>query len=275
MSQIIDIFSYSGEEDILEMRLNILKDIVDYFIIVEAGKSQSDKIKPRYFLENREKFKEFQDKIILLEIEDSELPSNISNSWNIEHFHRNYGILGLDSVPNIKENSYILLNDLDEIPNPEIVKLAIDYIKLGEPIIAIEQFFHAYKLDLIASDRYWIGTCITTVGSLKNQTLQNIRQNKDYYPNLFGGNHLSYIYENVGEGIRRKAEFCIEPPEKSRISSAAAIQEVFDNYKINNLFYFIHSEDLSRKQTKFHQCDISILPQYIQDNKSKYHKLFL
>ena len=56
---IYDVFTFSGEKEILDIRLNILKDYVDGFIIVECPISFSGKIKPLYFPELQDKYKEF------------------------------------------------------------------------------------------------------------------------------------------------------------------------------------------------------------------------
>ena len=36
--RIIDGFTYFQEDDLLEIRLNVLKDVVDYFVIVEGNR---------------------------------------------------------------------------------------------------------------------------------------------------------------------------------------------------------------------------------------------
>ena len=46
---IYDCFPFNNELDILEIRLNILNDVVDKFILVEASKTQSLLDKPFYF----------------------------------------------------------------------------------------------------------------------------------------------------------------------------------------------------------------------------------
>ncbi|MEK6883085.1 MAG: DUF3431 domain-containing protein, partial [Nanoarchaeota archaeon] len=68
--KIYDIFTYNGEADILEIRLNILKDSVDQFIIVEAPTTFSGLKKPLYFEEQKERFAPFLDKIKYFVIDD-------------------------------------------------------------------------------------------------------------------------------------------------------------------------------------------------------------
>ena len=51
-----DCFSFFNELDLLEIRLNVLKDAVDKFVLVEAGETHSGKPKPLYFKENEARF---------------------------------------------------------------------------------------------------------------------------------------------------------------------------------------------------------------------------
>ena len=62
--KIYDCFNFFNELDLLEIRLNTLKDSVDYFVIVESNVTHSGQFKPLYYEENKERFKSFEDKII-------------------------------------------------------------------------------------------------------------------------------------------------------------------------------------------------------------------
>ena len=50
---IVDCFPFFNELDLLEIRLNILKDVVDKFVLVEASKTQTKLDKPFYFEDNK------------------------------------------------------------------------------------------------------------------------------------------------------------------------------------------------------------------------------
>ena len=62
--KIFDVFTFYNELDLLELRMNILGDSVDYFVINEANITFTGKPKPLYFAENRKRFKKWEDKII-------------------------------------------------------------------------------------------------------------------------------------------------------------------------------------------------------------------
>jgi beta-1,4-mannosyl-glycoprotein beta-1,4-N-acetylglucosaminyltransferase len=61
---VVDAFPFHDELDILECRLVELYDAVDWFVLVEADVTHQDRAKPSYYMENRERFAAWADKII-------------------------------------------------------------------------------------------------------------------------------------------------------------------------------------------------------------------
>ena len=59
---IYDCFQYFDEDHIVDLRLNILNQYVDYFVISESTKTHQGKIKKLNF--DLEKFSKFKEKII-------------------------------------------------------------------------------------------------------------------------------------------------------------------------------------------------------------------
>ena len=62
--KIIDCFIFYNELDLLTYRLNLLNNIVDYFIIVESTHTFIGKEKICFFSENKHLFENFTNKII-------------------------------------------------------------------------------------------------------------------------------------------------------------------------------------------------------------------
>ena len=84
MAKIYDCFNFFNELDILELRLNILYDYVDYFVIVESSVTHSGQPKPFYLEENKERFAKFWDKIIIFKVVDT--PEDFVNLPNTGFF---------------------------------------------------------------------------------------------------------------------------------------------------------------------------------------------
>ncbi|MEK6884570.1 MAG: hypothetical protein AABY22_33365 [Nanoarchaeota archaeon] len=122
---IYDLTMYSGERDILEIRLETLKDCIDKFIIIESNFSHTLIKKPLFFEEERLFFDKFKDKIIYV-VKDSHHQNSFYNDWEAR-LHL------LDSIPNPKYDDIIHHSDNDEIGNPD--KLSEVIKNLSKPVV--------------------------------------------------------------------------------------------------------------------------------------------
>lgn len=116
---IYDCFSFFNELDLLEIRLNVLKDVVDRFVLVEATVTHTGKPKPLYFSESSSRFEEFKDKIIHIVVDDFSLADSFATererAWARENIQRNAIVKGLTEA---KPDDVVIISDLDEIPSP-------------------------------------------------------------------------------------------------------------------------------------------------------------
>ena len=71
ISMVYDSFQFFNELDILLLRMHILNDVVDRFVISESTVTFSGDAKPLFYEENKEMFKEFQHKIIHNVVDDT------------------------------------------------------------------------------------------------------------------------------------------------------------------------------------------------------------
>lgn len=62
--KVLDAVLMSTELDLLEIRLNELDSVVDYFLIVESNATFTGLPKDTYFRNNRSRFAKFEDKIV-------------------------------------------------------------------------------------------------------------------------------------------------------------------------------------------------------------------
>ncbi|MBO7298972.1 MAG: hypothetical protein J6V41_04055 [Kiritimatiellae bacterium] len=147
---IYDCFSFFNELDILELRLETLAPVVDYFVIVEADKTHAGAAKPLVFEQNKERFAKYLPKIIYAQ---SPIPENISNPWAIENIQRNY----ISDVvkQHAKPGDTILISDLDELPRPELVK---QYSGTNEVLSFNTDYYCYYINSQNYYQRNWLGT---------------------------------------------------------------------------------------------------------------------
>ena len=98
---IYDCFSYWDEDLLLDLRLNILDNYVDYFVIVEGNKTwQNNPKKLRFEID---KFKKFKNKIIYVPV--TNLPDG-EDPYLRENYQRNAIVNGLN---NAKDNDLIII----------------------------------------------------------------------------------------------------------------------------------------------------------------------
>ena len=166
--KIYDCFSYWDEDLLLDLRLNILDNYVDYFVIVEGNKTwQNNNKKLRFNVNNFSKFKK---KIIYIPVED--MPDG-NNPYLRENFQRNCISRGLK---NCNEDDLIIISDLDEIPNPEVIKNFQTKMRYA----VFKQMHFYYKLNLKSKENpYWYGSRICIKKYLKSpQWLRHLKFKK-------------------------------------------------------------------------------------------------
>lgn len=153
---IYDCFSFYNELDLLEMRLNILKDVVDKFVLAEATVTHTGQPKPLYYEENKSRFAKFADRIIHIVVDDFPDPPDgytlRQASWMRENWQRNALSRGLVDA---KPGDEILISDVDEIPSPEAVNRALN----SHGIVQFNQLFLNFYVNYVNYIRpYWPGT---------------------------------------------------------------------------------------------------------------------
>ena len=188
---------FMNELELLELRLMTLYDHVDYFVLVEAGMTHSCTPKPLHFEENKEMFAKYMDKIVHIKVET--LP--YTGSWANENYNRELlmrGILTADP------DDYIMVSDIDEIPNPVVLK---DAVNKNLDFFVLQQKLFYYYVNCLQK-QLWSGPVITK-RRLMTSTQQMRRQRgslKNLLPN--GGWHYSYVggIERIKNKIQSYAE---------------------------------------------------------------------
>lgn len=176
--KIFDCFCYFNEDMLLGVRLALLWDVVDTFVIVESKWTHSGQSKPLYF--NISKFKKYESKIRYVISEDC--PGGAVDFWVNENHQRNQICKGLtDAV----DQDWILISDLDEIPNPVSINTYNPSSLRGD----FEQEYFAYffnnKLVEPKNDSKWLGSKITTYKTFRgffNNRATNVRSYKSSGP---------------------------------------------------------------------------------------------
>ena len=149
--KIIDCFIFYNELNMLEYRLNLLWNVVDFFVICEASRTFIGNVKEYYLDDNR--FLLYKSKIIQIKMDLPYTNPDISKNeqWLNELSQRDNLYQGVDYLfknNKITRNDLIIINDVDEIPDPN----TLIYLSKQKPIQALftlVQKYHSYNLETI------------------------------------------------------------------------------------------------------------------------------
>ena len=142
---LIDCFPMFNEINMLRFRLNLLKDVVDKTVIVEANSTFSGKPKPLHFEQNRHLFKDYDIEHVVVSLPDQADP------WTRERIQRNAIKIGLDRVQPYPHD-HVIISDLDELPDPETLKHIKESQMVG--MVALEQDLYYYHLECRAKGKW-------------------------------------------------------------------------------------------------------------------------
>ena len=111
--KIYDCITFFDNSFMFDLRYNILKDKVDYFVICESRFDHRGNPKKINFIKS-EKYENKKIKHFILE---NPFPKNTS-VWENQAIQREFL---LESLSFVEPNDYIFFSDPDEIPRPEIL----------------------------------------------------------------------------------------------------------------------------------------------------------
>jgi beta-1,4-mannosyl-glycoprotein beta-1,4-N-acetylglucosaminyltransferase len=283
---------FFDEEMLLDIRLNTLDKFVDKFVIVESPYTHSGKEKKLVFDIN--KYSRFKKKINYIitkdipegieQISKDDSPVNITNkeimnALRRENFQRNEISKGLI---NSNDNDWIIISDLDEIPNLN----NINFRSIKEKIIFFRQKVFYYKLNLELKALRWIGSKACKKKNLKSpQWLRNVKDkiypkwrldiilSKKRYNDVFfvenGGWHFSFVKKP--EDIEKKLksylhhrEYDLDPLGIENIKNLIKSKAVIYDHRVDQTEYKFGGGQ------KLEKIDIKFLPEYIFNQKEKY-----
>jgi beta-1,4-mannosyl-glycoprotein beta-1,4-N-acetylglucosaminyltransferase len=199
--KIIDCFIFYNELELLTYRLNLLNNVVDYFVIVESRHTFTGREKKLYFDENKELFVNFKEKIIHIIVEDfpykyPNINFNNKEQWKNEYFQRDAISRGIDSIHMLNDDDLIIISDLDEIPDPS----TMECIKRGDIRVELSKFemdFYYYNLNTKFSDKWYLSKIISYKVFKENNKKCSYFRGLDGVIIKNGGWHLSYFGDST------------------------------------------------------------------------------
>ena len=261
---IYDCFQYFNEDHIVDLRLNILNEYVDYFVISESTRNHQGKEKKINF--NLNDFPKFKHKIryIIADYkEEITFEKHTGGESPIEQHQRNYLFEGIkDASP----DDLIILSDSDEIPDLK----KISEINKNKKFIAFSQKMFMYKLNLQnLNESGWIGSKITRKRYISSmQNLRNLkfkeypfwRIDKRNLQIIKGGWHFSFM-QTPSQILNKVKSYSHGEFNKQNLTEKEIEMRILNNQDIFNRGFKLKKIELD-----------SSFPKYILENKSKYSK---
>jgi len=172
---IIDCFLFNDELDVLEIRLSLLSPYVNLFVLIESSKTFDGQDKPFYYEENRERFKDYSDKILYIKVEDMPKEKGKDYQRNAISDTVHY----LHKQKNLNIDDLVFVSDVSEIP--EMVKLELH--------LQASAFNATLVLDMKMNNvnNYKKGTVITTAKEVLSLGVLYLFNNKTDYASIPNG----------------------------------------------------------------------------------------
>jgi len=283
---------FFDEEMLLDLRLNIMDKYVDKFVITEATYMHNGNKKKLNFDIN--KFKKFKDKITYIVVdepppglflvngndtEESKENKLILNGYKRDNYQREKAMSALDDI---NENDWIIINDIDEIPNLKNINLA----KINNKFVIFKQKIFYYKFNLLYPDVPWFGTrACRRKNFISPQWLRNVKHRK--YPfwrldTFFSKNKYSDIHIISDGGWHFTNIKSAEDIEKKLLNythhyefeqSGLDVSDIKKKISEKKIIYDHSTDQRGYKwgsEKTLETLNISKMPDYIVDNLKKY-----
>jgi len=282
-----DCFYFFDELEILELRLNILNDFVDYFVICEANMTFSGKQKAYVFQENRSRFQKFEHKIIYVPLDWSPttrdeartvlhgtnsvikkliaqrtlLTPNVpsgegSNHWLTEYFQKESLHLALKDC---NDADIIYISDVDEIWDPSRC-----FRIHPNRIYVFKQVPYIYFLNNKSSEHWhsWTGSIVVKYGRIKDISINDARTHGrlNRLVILKGGWHFSF------QGGAKRIAYKLDSYGHQELNVPDILNDI-QNIVTSN-------RDMRGRAIKYRKSNRG-LPEYLRQNIQNYTEMLL
>jgi len=242
----------------LDLHLNVLNNLVDKFIILEAKTTFSGNKKPLYFSLHEKFFTKFWPKIEFHVIDEKYSPDEVflaetsPNTKGAKHWKREF--LQKESIQKaliknkVQDDDTVFIGDVDEIWEPV------------DPVfpMKLKLMVYAYYLNNRSNEEFW-GTFAAKYRDIKGKCLNHLRTDPQYRTKDYYGWHFT----SMGglKEVRRKLNDSYTPESYNTYEVQAKLPERLREGK-----------DYLGRPFEFH-LDEQDWPVYLTRNKKRYANL--
>ena len=274
---VYDCFQFFNELDILKLRLHILSDVADRFVISESTVTFSGDPKPLFYEEHKEEFREFADRIIHVVVRDT--PTDC-DAFARDHHQKCAVIRGLADA---KPDDIVIFSDVDEIPNPDTLRTLLPQVEDGRIYMLAQRLFYGcLNLEDVsgnnlsvtgefegANPRRWLGTKVCRRSMLDIYTMEQLRDAAQKAVGVRvdnGGWHFSYMGGGRDESMEERIRYKIRSAAHQELNNRRTLFEVGSKIRSR--------QDLFGRDSRIVVARIDdSYPQYLRDHLDEYRYL--
>ncbi len=277
---VYDCIPFFNEVDILKLRLHILDPIVDKFVIEEATATFSGEPKELCFEKNKAMFQEFLPKIEYIVVDNS--PAE-ATTHERDNFQKNALVKGLKDAA---EDDVILLSDVDEIPNPKVLR---EIIANFDPEIIYhlaQRMFYCYiNMEEVSGSllsitgefpgverKMWLGTKIFSKRNIPANGIIRLREAPVAAANAVrvadGGWHFGYMGSRQERDVSKRIGTKVVAAAHQEYNNQDILAEAKDR--------LILGQDMFGRKAKFERVEVDeSYPEYLLAHIEEYGYLIM
>lgn len=277
---VYDCIPFFNEIDILKLRLHILDPIVDKFIIEEATVTFSGQPKELCFEKNKELFREFLPKIEYIVVDNS--PEDTTTHLR-DKFQKNALEKGL---VNATDEDVIILSDVDEIPNPKVLKEIIASFNPDKIYHLAQRMFYCFlNMEEVSGNllsitgefpgverKLWLGSKIFSKKSIPENGIIELREASVTSPDAVrvsdGGWHFGYMGNTKEKDVAKRIGTKVVAAAHQEYNDDVLLAEAADRLLLG--------QDMFGRDARFVRVEVDeSYPEYLLAHRDEYEYLIM
>ncbi len=253
---------------------------MDQFVIEEATVTFSGEKKELCFEKNKAMFQEFLPKITYLVVDDSPIQATTHER---DKFQKNALIKGLKDAT---DEDVIILSDVDEIPNPKVLKKIIAEFNPDKVYHLAQRMFYCFiNMEEIsgsllsitgefpgAEKKMWLGTKVFGKRSIPKAGIIEMREASTTAPGAVrvedGGWHFGYMGSRQERDVGKRIGTKVVAAAHQEYNNADTLAEAMDK--------LILGQDIFGRDARFKRVEVDeSYPEYLLSHIEEYRYLIM
>ena len=272
---IYDCIPFFNELDILKLRMQILSPYVDKFVLEESTVTFSGEPKEMIFAKNRDMFREFEDKILYVAVDNS--PMSGVTTHERDKFQKNQLIRAMTEA---KPDDIVIFSDVDEIPNPKVLQKIVQNFDQEKIYHLAQRMFYCFlNMEEVSGNllsitgefqgvdrKQWLGTKICCFKNLPKEGIVFLREVSPKDPRSVrvpdGGWHFGYMGGDGERDVAKRIGIKVQAAAHQEYNKSRYLNEAVDR--------LLCGEDIFDRNAKFIRVPIDdSYPEYLREHQEE------